>query len=236
MPSPAAATAHTAYAQTLSAGKWSEDSESRTPRDVVGRLGVVASYGRNAEIFGEDQLAEHIYIVLSGAVRICKLLGDGRRQIETFCLAGDVFGWETAPRHRFSAEAVSECKVIRIKRSILFARATDDAELSHALWALTVAELSRAQSHLLVLGRKTAQERVATFLLDMAQRSGNCQGANGVEVTLPMSRQDIADFLGLTIETVSRTLTHLEETAAIALPSSRRVVLRDGSALRRLNS
>lgn len=236
MPSPAAATAQNSYTQAFPAGKWSDEAEARTPKEVVARLGVVTSHARNAEIFGEDQAAEHIYIVLSGAVRICKLLGDGRRQIETFCLAGDVFGWETAARHRFSAEAVSECKLVRIKRSLLFARAIDDAELAHALWALTVAELNRAQNHLLVLGRKTAQERVATFLLDMAQRSGTGQGPNGIEVTLPMSRQDIADFLGLTIETVSRTLTHLEEVSAIALPSSRRVLLRDGVALRRLNS
>lgn len=238
MPSPAAATAQKAFAQPMSSGRWNDEADFRSPVDVVARHGVVASYGRNAEIFGEDQAAEHIYVVLSGAVRICKLLGDGRRQIETFCLAGDVFGWEMAPKHRFSAEAVSECKVVRVKRSILFARAADDAELAHALWALTAAELGRAQNHLLVLGRKTAQERVATFLLDMAQRSGKdtAPATNGTEVTLPMSRQDIADFLGLTIETVSRTLTHLEETSAIALPSSRRVVLRDSFALRRMNS
>lgn len=236
MPSPAAAIAQKAYGHPMTA-RWSEETtEARRPVDVVARLGVVATYPRNAEIFGEDQAAEHLYIVLSGAVRICKLLGDGRRQIETFCLAGDVFGWETAPRHRFSAEAVSECKVVRVKRTILFSRAADDAELAHALWALTAAELGRAQDHLLVLGRKTAQERVATFLLDMATRSGNSHAAGGIEVTLPMSRQDIADFLGLTIETVSRTLTHLEEISAIALPSSRRILLRDGAALKRLNS
>jgi len=231
MPSPAAAIAQKAYGHPMTA-RWSEETtEARRPVDVVARLGVVATYPRNAEIFGEDQAAEHLYIVLSGAVRICKLLGDGRRQIETFCLAGDVFGWETAPRHRFSAEAVSECKVVRVKRTILFSRAADDAELAHALWALTAAELGRAQDHLLVLGRKTAQERVATFLLDMATRSGTSHAGGGIEVTLPMSRQDIADFLGLTIETVSRTLTHLEEISAIALPSSRRILLRDGAAL-----
>ena len=222
MPSPAAAIAQKAYGRPMTA-RWSDETtEARRPVDVVARLGVVTAYPRNAEIFGEDQAAEHLYIVLSGAVRICKLLGDGRRQIETFCLAGDVFGWETAPRHRFSAEAVSECKVVRVKRTILFSRAADDAELAHALWALTAAELGRAQDHLLVLGRKTAQERVATFLLDMAARAGTSQAAGGIEVTLPMSRQDIADFLGLTIETVSRTLTHLEEISAIALPSSPR--------------
>ncbi len=232
MPSPAAAMTQKAYVQSLPPVQWSEEPAPRTPRDVLASLGVVTSFDRNSEIFAEDAAAEHIFIVLTGAVRICKLLGDGRRQIETFCLAGDVFGWETAARHRFSAEAVSECKVVRVKRAILFARASDDPELAHALWALTAAELTRTQNHLLVLGRKTAQERVATFLLDMAQRSTT----GGTEVTLPMSRQDIADYLGLTIETVSRTLTHLEETAAIALPSSRRVLLKDSSALRGLNA
>ncbi|MFG1431798.1 helix-turn-helix domain-containing protein [Xanthobacter sp. V2C-8] len=232
MPSPAAAMTQKGYVPSLPPAQWSDDLAPRAPRDILAALGVVTSFDRNSEIFAEDAPAEHIFIVFSGTVRICKLLGDGRRQIETFCLAGDVFGWETAARHRFSAEAVSECKVVRVKRSILFARASDDPDLAHALWALTAAELTRAQNHLLVLGRKTAQERVATFLLDMAERSA----VGGSEVTLPMSRQDIADYLGLTIETVSRTLTHLEETAAIALPSSRRVVLKDSGALRGLNA
>lgn len=232
MSSPAAAIAEKAYVQPVAPGRWSDDIEHLRPVDLVKSLGVVAAYDRNSEIFGEDAAPDHLYVVLSGAVRICKLLGDGRRQIETFCMAGDVFGWEMGQRHRFSAEAVNDCKVARIKRSILFARAADDADLGHALWALTAAELSRAQDHLLVLGRKTAQERVATFLLDMASRNGTLAS----EITLPMSRQDIADYLGLTIETVSRTLTHLEEMAAIALPSSRRVVLRDAAALKRLNA
>ena len=233
MPSPAtAAIAPKAFVPPLSSGKWGEEVDARRPVDVLGALGVVTSYDRNAEIYGEDEAAEHVYVMLTGAVRICKLLGDGRRQIEAFCLPGDVFGWEATQRHRFSAEAVSDCKVVRIKRSILFARAADDAELAHALWALTAAQLHRAQDHLLVLGRKNAQERVASFLLDLAGRSE----ADANEVILPMSRQDIADYLGLTIETVSRALTHLEEKAAIALPSSRRVVLRDRNALRQLNS
>jgi CRP/FNR family nitrogen fixation transcriptional regulator len=232
MPTPAAAIATRAYAPLPPSGKWKDDADTHRPVSILSALGAVVGYDRNAEIYGEDASAEHVFVVLSGAVRICKLMGDGRRQIEAFCLAGDVFGWEASGRHRFSAESVCDTKVVRIKRSILFARASDDAELAHALWSLTVAELHRAQNHLLVLGRKNAQERVATFLVDIAARSGT--GTD--EVLLPMSRQDIADYLGLTIETVSRTLTHLEERGAIALPSSRRVVLRDRHALRQLNS
>ncbi|MGQ3675362.1 helix-turn-helix domain-containing protein [Xanthobacter sp. TB0139] len=227
--------------KSLAMGNWADGAEIVRPADLLATLGVVTTFSRNAEIYGEDAPADHIYIMLSGTARVCKLLGDGRRQIENFCLSGDVFGWEMLPRHRFSAEAVSECKVVRIKRSILFARAADDAELAHALWSVTATELGRTQNHLLVLGRKTAQERVATFLLDLAERlsaqAGRAGGRCGaVEVQLPMSRQDIADYLGLTIETVSRTLTHLEDVEAIALPSSRRVLLRNRAALQGLNS
>ena len=215
--------------------RWSEIIDAARAADVVGALGQVVPAARNAEIFGEDEPAEHIYVVISGVVRICKLLGDGRRQIEAFCLPGDAFGWERGANNRFSAEAVSECRLARIKRSILFARACDDAELSQSLWALTFAELHRAQDHLLLLGRKTAQERVAAFLLDLSRRSERGDHV-GSEVVLPMSRQDMADYLGLTIETVSRTLTSLEESELIALPSSRRVLLKDRHALRRLDS
>ncbi|OYZ85582.1 MAG: hypothetical protein B7Y01_05650 [Xanthobacter sp. 17-67-6] len=108
----------------------------------------------------------------------------------------------------------------------------DHHDVARQLWTLTANELQRAQSHIMLL-IKTAQERVATFLLDLARRSSP---AGVSEVHLPMSRQDIADYLGLTIETVSRTLTQLEGSAAIALPSSRCIVLRDRNALRRLDS
>lgn len=231
-----------AYAHPMPSGRWSEMAkgasadESARPSMVVAALGVPVTFSRNSEIFGDDEMAEHVYVVLSGVVRVCKLMGDGRRQIEAFCLPGDAFGWETGERYRFSAEAVNECRVARVKRSVLFARAGSNPELACALWALSFAELQRAQDHLLLLGRKTAQERVGTFLLDLARRSAAATGASTTEVQLAMSRQDIADFLGLTIETVSRTLTCLEDQATIALPSSRRVVLRDRSALRRLDS
>ncbi len=236
MPSTAAVISSKMFGHSMSASAWAEDTGAVRSADLLMALGSVTTFCRNAEIFSEDAPSDHIYILLSGAARVCKLLGDGRRQIENFCLPGDVFGWEMGARHRFSAEAVGECKVARVKRSILFARAADDAELAHALWAVTACELARAQNHLLVLGRKTAQERVASFLLDMAERMSGCTvSGRSQEVQLPMSRQDIADYLGLTIETVSRTLTHLEDIEAIALPSSRRVLLRNCAALRGLN-
>jgi CRP/FNR family nitrogen fixation transcriptional regulator len=198
--------------------------------DSFDMMGASMSYARNAEIYGENEPAEYLYKLVSGTVRTSKILNDGRRQIGDFFMPGDIFGLEVGGEHSFSAEAISDAKVIVIKRSAVEALAASDNEVARQLWTMTGRELQRMQEHILLL-IKTAQERVACFLLEMAER---IQSTN--EVELPMSRQDIADYLGLTIETVSRTLTTLENSAAIALPSSRRIVLRNRSALRRLNA
>jgi CRP/FNR family transcriptional regulator, nitrogen fixation regulation protein len=193
-------------------------------------LGMPTSFARNAEIYGEKEPADYIYKVVSGAVRTYKVLIDGRRQIAAFYLPGDTFGLETGEEHAFSAEAVIDAKVLVIRRSLVSALAARDARVARQLWTLAGRELQRTQNHVLLLVR-TAPERVATFLLEMAERI-QCDG----EVELPMSRQDIADYLGLTIETVSRMLTRLENASAISLPTSKRIVLRNPAALRRLNA
>jgi CRP/FNR family nitrogen fixation transcriptional regulator len=193
-------------------------------------MGAPMSFGRNAEIYGDGEPADYLYKVVSGAVRTSKILADGRRQIGAFYVPGDIFGIEAADEHTSSGETIVESKVLVIKRSALVGRAAHDNDLARELWALTGRELARVQDHVLLL-IKTAQERVAGFLLEMADR-----GPNDEAVELPMSRQDIADYLGLTIETVSRTLTGLESAATIALPSSRRVVLRNRAALRQMNA
>ena len=198
--------------------------------DAFDLMGALMPFTRNAEIYGEKEPAEYLYKVISGTVRTYKVLTDGRRQIGAFYLPGDIFGFETGADHAFSAEAITNTKVLVIKRSAVTALAARDYSVAQQLLSLTARELTRAQNHIMLL-IKTAQERVAGFLLEMADR---VQGRN--EVDLPMSRQDIADYLGLTIETVSRTLTHLEHCAAIALPTSRRILLRDPAALRQLNS
>ena len=192
-------------------------------------MGAPMSFARNSEIYGENEPAEFLYKLVSGAVRTSKILNDGRRQIGEFYLPGDIFGLEVGTEHAFSAEAIADAKVIVIKRSAVEALAARDNDVARQLWATTGRELQRMQEHILLL-IKTAQERVAGFLLEMAMRIKST-----TEIELPMSRQDIADYLGLTIETVSRTLTILENSAAIALPSSRRIVLRNPAALRRLN-
>lgn len=198
--------------------------------DSLEMMGAPMSYARNAEIYGENEPAEYLYKLVSGTVRTSKILNNGRRQIGEFYLAGDLFGHEVGTEHSFSAEAITQVKVIVIKRSAVEALAARDHDVARQLWAMTGRELQRMQEHILLL-IKSAQERVAGFLLEMAERVKSTN-----EVELPMSRQDIADYLGLTIETVSRTMTILENSAAIALPSSRRIVLRDRAALRQLNA
>jgi len=193
-------------------------------------MGTAMPFARNAEIYGENEPAEYLYKVVSGAVRSYKVLNDGRRQIGGFYLPGDVFGLEVCDEHSFSAEAIVDSKVMVIKRASLVALAARDTEVARQLWTMTAGELQRAQDHIMLL-IKTAQERVAGFLLEMATRRSATS-----EIELPMSRQDIADYLGLTIETVSRTLTQLENSAAIAVPASRRIVLRNRAALNRLNA
>jgi CRP/FNR family transcriptional regulator, nitrogen fixation regulation protein len=191
-------------------------------------MGATMVYPRNTEIFGENEPADYLYKVVSGSVRTYKILSDGRRQVGGFYLPGDLFGLEFADEHTLSAEAISDAKVLVVKRSALTALAGHDALVAQQLFNLTGRELRRVQDRILLLV-KSAQERVASFLLEMAER------VSGNSIDLPMSRQDIADYLGLTIETVSRTLTSLECAAAIEVPTSRRIVLRNRSALSRMN-
>ncbi|MCZ7643533.1 MAG: helix-turn-helix domain-containing protein [Pseudorhodoplanes sp.] len=191
--------------------------------------GAPMSFTKGAEIYGEDEPSDYVYKIVKGAVRSYRILSDGRRQIEGFYFPGDVFGLEAGDAHGSSAEAVSDSIILVVRRSTILDTAQRDSDVATQLWSCTARELSRARDHALLLV-KTAQERVAAFLLDLANRfSGN-------SVELPMSRQDIADYLGLTIETVSRTLTQFQDNAAIELPTSRRVVLRNRGALHTLNS
>jgi len=204
----------------------------RPPRDLLATIlhliGAVVSYRRNTELFGENEPADYLYKVVSGGVRTYKILSDGRRQISAFYLPQDMFGLEFAGEYSCSAEAISDAKVLVVNRKTLTALAGLDAEIARELFVLTAHELQRVHKRVLLLV-KTAQERVASFLVEMAER-----GSAGNAIELPMSRQDIADYLGLTIETVSRTLTSLETCAAIEV-SSRRIVLRNLSALNRMN-
>jgi CRP-like cAMP-binding protein len=192
-------------------------------------IGIPIAYDRNAEIYGEGETADYVYKVITGAVRTYKVLNDGRRQINAFYLPGDFFGLELGDEHSWSAEAVVGSTIALVKRNLVLNAAKRDGDVARQVWSMTAGELDGARNHALLL-IKSAQERVAAFLLEMSQRLA---GTNSVE--LPMGRQDIADYLGLTIETVSRTLTQLENTRTIELVASRVIALRDRSQLSRLN-
>ena len=193
-------------------------------------MGAPMSFSRNEEIYGESEAAEYLYKVVSGAVRMYKVLTDGRRQIGAFYLPGDMFGFEPADAHASSAEAVGDVTVLVFKRSAVLSLAARDSDVARRLWEMTARELDRSRKHALLL-ILSAQERVASFLLEMAARS-----RAGSEIELPMSRQDIADYLGLTIETVSRTLSQLESVGAIAVPAARRITFCNSGTLNRLNA
>ena len=193
-----------------------------------GMIGTPMRFARNSEIYGEDEAAEYLYQVVSGAVRTYKVLEDGRRQIGAFYLPGDIFGFEAGETHISSAEAICETRVIVVKRSALMVRADHEKDLARQLWDATAQELRRFQEHLMLL-ICSAEERVVGFLHEMARRT-----VKNAAIELPMSRQDIADYLGLTIETVSRTFTQLEQNGAISLPTSRRVELRGRATCNRI--
>lgn len=182
------------------------------------------TYNKGAEIYGEKEPAEYVYQVKTGAVRSYKLLTDGRRQIGAFHLVGDIFGLENGSVHRFTAEAVVKTTVRLIKRQSLEAVAESDAVVTRNLLSMTTSNLEHAENHMLLLGRKTSLERVAAFLVEMDARLT----ATGI-VALPMSRRDIADYLGLTLETVSRALSQLRRAGVLDFigHTQREIVLRD---------
>ncbi|MFI5013343.1 MAG: helix-turn-helix domain-containing protein [Hyphomicrobiales bacterium] len=181
-------------------------------------LGTRITHSRDEEIYGEAEEAEFVYKIVSGAVRTYKLLSDGRRQIGAFHLPGDLFGFESSATHRLSAEAIVDTTVLVFKRRTLESLAARSVEVARQLWALTARSLDHAEEHMLLLGRKTAAERVASFLLEMDARM-QLSGA----INLPMTRRDIADYLGLTLETVSRTVSQMQVEGTVQLSSARQI-------------
>ena len=190
------------------------------------------TYRRGSEIYGEKEPADYVYQVKSGAVRSYKLLSDGRRQIGAFHVPGDVFGLENGGVHRFTTEAVVDATVSLIRRESLDAIAGSDGTLIRSLLCLTTMNLRHAEDHMLLLGRKTSLERVAAFLLEMDRRLT----AAGI-LALPMSRRDIADYLGLTLETISRSLSHLRDLGILGFidHNQRHIVLLDRQQLASLD-
>lgn len=196
------------------------------PSPIAGFPGPVqptSLYPAGSEIYAQGEMADSLYQIDFGCVRVYRLLADGRRQIAAFHLSGEVFGFEAGNHHHFFAEAVGATGVRVLRPGA-------GMEISQVILPLALQGLVRAQEHLLVLGRQNATERVAAFLLDMAERQGGLE-----RFDLPMSRSDIGDYLGLTIETVSRVFSKLKEKGIIRLPNLRSVEVVRWQALRNLS-
>ncbi len=181
-------------------------------------------YGARSTLFSQDETAESVFNVTEGMVRLYKLLPDGRRQIVGFALPGDFLGLALMDRFGVSAEAVGDVTVCRFPRKAFAAYLDTKPHLLRRLHEFAGHELSLAQEQMVLLGRRSAEERVASFLVSLRERLARI-GQKSVTLALPMSRQDIADFLGLTIETVSRTMTRLaREKTILVVPDGVRLL------------
>lgn len=190
------------------------------------RVGTVISLGREQTLFFEGDAAQHCFKVVSGALRSCRLLPDGRRHVNEFLLPGDFVGLEDGDEHRSTVEAVNDATVMRYPRRAIDQLVQQQPRLGKRLLGRLCENLSAAHAQMLLLGRKNAVERVASFLLAMSERNGEDD-----RIVLPMTRSDIADHLGLTIETVSRTFSQLRSLGVIQLKVSSEVVIERRSQL-----
>ena len=190
------------------------------------QIGTRRLYHRDAQVYAEGDAADCWYKVVSGAVRITKQLADGRRHIAEFFFAGDCFGFDNTPERMFSAEAIGDAIVMRFSRSATERLIDEHPRLARQLCAMMLRDLAHAQTRMLLLGRMTAPERVANFLIELAERKDA-----GRLIDVPMSRTDVADYLGLTIETVCRVLSALKRDGMIATPTPHQIELRDRKAI-----
>ena len=192
--------------------------------ELIRVLGQTATMKRDETLFCEGDSTDAVYVILSGTVRCCKVLADGRRQIIGFYQAGDLLGLSLGEDHLYSAEGVTTVRLRRMGVTQLDSLLDERPQLRRRLFSIAASELAAAQKQMLLLGRKTARERICTFLLS---RAGSAAGT----VELPMSLTDIADYLGLTIETVSRTLSQLRSAGLIRMQGLNSIELADPERL-----
>jgi CRP/FNR family nitrogen fixation transcriptional regulator len=214
------AIAAAAVLSRLSADSTGEDDPAK---------GAMLHFEPNQEIYAEGDDAKVFYRVVSGVVRVCRFLSDGRRQIDAFYGEGEVFGFELAGTRSFGAEAVTECTVQCYQQVKLPSDKQGAMAVPQQLFSYAMGRLAKAQEHAMVLSRRSALERVASFLVEWAKNSSRKD-----LVSLAMTRTDIGDYLGLTIETVSRNLSHLEREGHIALPTARQIEIKNVAALEAL--
>lgn len=206
------------------------------PEASLDRLGAAATGGvaRPGTLFIEEaELATAFFNITSGTARIYKLLPDGRRQITGFASGGNFLGLAVSDTYAFSAEAIDTVRYCRFPRVRLRALIHDFPMMEERLLRVASRELVAAQEQMLLLGRKSARERVASFLMAQSRLGASRDGPE-IRFVLPMARGDIADYLGLTIETVVRTLKKLRDERLIEVTNTSAVVIRDQTALRHL--
>lgn len=199
-------------------------------RQDAGRAegGAVQRHAPGMNLFFEGDDADSVFEVVSGTLRLYKVLIDGRRQIIGFVSGGRLLGIAPQRQYLCSAEAVTPLTVRRYKRPAFERRIDEEPGLARRILAELSDELCMAQDQMLLLGRKSATEKVASFLLSLATGQ---DGDVAAHIDLPMGRGDIADYLGLTVETVSRTFTKLRNDGLIALPSPNSVEVLDAEQL-----
>jgi CRP/FNR family transcriptional regulator, nitrogen fixation regulation protein len=216
----------TTFPQSVSAFAAAAQPRELDELVALERIGARRSFGRDEEIYAEGDVSDSWYRVISGTVRLCKLLADGRRHIAEFCFAGDCFGLDSLRERGFAAEAAGDVVAMRYPRAATERLLDERPQLARRFCDMTLRDLAHAHTRMLLLGRMTAPERVANFLLELSGRRDQRR-----ELDVPMSRNDIADYLGLTIETVCRVLSSLKRDGIIAIPNPHRIELRHRDAL-----
>ncbi len=195
---------------------------------ALDRVGTVVAVGREQSLFFEGDRAECYFKVMKGSVRGCKLLADGRRHIGDFYLPGDFIGLDADESYSFSAEAVTDTTLVRYARRKVDALIAEEPRVARSLVDLMRGDLSNARDRLALLGHMTAMERIASFLLNLANRFDD------KHIELPMTRTDIGDYLGLTMETVSRAFSQLKNDGVITQHGVHEVAIADRVALEAL--
>ena len=199
---------------------------------MLDQFGTTVTVQHDRQLHGQGDQADFCYRILSGCVRTVKLIEDGRRQIGEFLMAGDLLGFDAMGIYDFAAETVSDVVLRRYPRRMVEALAESNVALTRRLRDMTAISLRMAHTRMVLLGRKTASERIASFLLEMVER---LPAARPNVLDLPMGRTDIADHLGLTIETVCRVLAHLRRDGTVTIDRGS-ITIRDEEALQQMAS
>ena len=216
---------HATGSKALTSASVDEDARA------LQNIGTKARVARNETIFSQGDAAAYAYKVVSGVVRLCKHMSDGRRHISRFAFPGDFFSVTDVEHHSFTAEAVTDVVLMCYPQARLSALRDERPTVSRRFAAILSQKLSGMQNQLAVLGRQSAKERVASFLIYLMEHMG-CEEDDLIDA--PMSRVDIADYLGLTHETVCRVLSELKRERVIESPNAHQFVLLNVGALHAL--